>query len=75
MTILYEKFAGNDVAFLVIFAIMFLVIVGGSLFLTPKIARWVDEHRKKKPGFYDGMLEEAPDSVSAEDEDNEECLK
>ena len=41
---------------------LFVVIVGVSLILTPRIAGWIDTRKKKTPGFYDGMLEQPPES-------------
>ena len=46
---------------------LFVVIVGVSLWLTPKIAKGVDGRRKETTGFYDGMLEQQPEN---EDKDN-----
>ena len=36
---------------------LFVVVVGASLWLTPRLAKWVDQRKKETPGFYDGMLE------------------
>ena len=43
-----------------IFLILFLVIVGGALWLTPRIARWLEKKDQRNPGYFDGMLEEDP---------------
>lgn len=61
MSRLFERFAGSDIAATVLFLALFLIIVGGALFLTPRIARWVDRQKRKHPGFYDGMMEQAPE--------------
>ena len=37
---------------------LFVVVVGASLWLTPRLAKWIDEKRKDTRGFYDGMLEQ-----------------
>ena len=71
MSALFERFAGNDLAAVVIFLGLFLVIVGGALALTPRLARWVDRQRNKKPGFYDGMLEQDPKEKREEKERND----
>ena len=68
MSMLFEHFAGNDAAAVVIFLALFLVIVGGALFLTPRIARWVDRQKQKNPGFYDGMLEQDPQTKEKAEE-------
>ncbi len=46
---------------------LFVVVVGASLWLTPRLAKWLDGRRKETPGFYDGVLEQQPEN---EDKDN-----
>lgn len=46
--------------FLVLFAALLLIIVGGALWLTPRLAKWLDERRANNKSYYDGMLEEDP---------------
>lgn len=41
-----------------IFLAVFLLIVGSALWLTPRLAAWLDKASKKNPGYFDGMLEE-----------------
>ncbi|MDE7243586.1 MAG: hypothetical protein K2O18_06380 [Oscillospiraceae bacterium] len=41
-----------------IFLVLFLVIVGGALWVTPRLAHWLDS--KENKGYFDGMLEEDP---------------
>ena len=43
-----------------VFLVLFLVIGGGALWLTPRIAQWLDERERRHPGYFDGMLEEDP---------------
>ena len=62
MSALYERLAGNNLAAPVVFLVLFLVIVGGALYLTPRIARWIEGRQKKNPGFYEGMLTEDPNA-------------
>ena len=50
----------SDAAAPVIFLVMFLVIVGGALWVTPRLARWLDRREDKNKGYFDGMLEEDP---------------
>ena len=50
----------GDAAAPFIFLALFLVIGGGALWLTPRIARWLDGQDRKHPGYFDGMLEEDP---------------
>ena len=40
---------------------LFVLVVGVSLWLTPRLARWIDERRGKARGFYDGMMEKPPE--------------
>ena len=59
-----------------VFAVVFLAIGGGALYLTPRIAKWVAEHRKQHPGYYDGMLEEDPAMDEEKREEEEQpCSK
>ena len=43
-----------------IFLVLFLVIVGGSLWITPRLARWMYERAAKHKGYFDDMLTEDP---------------
>ena len=61
-----------SILFPVIFVILFLVIGGGALWLTPRVARWLDEREKNSPSFYDGMLESDPNSPETEEREGEE---
>jgi len=49
-----------------VFLVVFLIIGGGALYLTPRIAEWIDEKRRSRPGYYDGMLEQSPDAAEME---------
>ena len=52
---------------------LFLVIVGAALFLTPRLAAWLERKEKSaKPGFYDGMLTEDPNRRDDTPEDGRE---
>lgn len=73
MSALYEKFAGNNAAAPVLFLVLFLVIVGGALYLTPRIARWIEQRQKKNPGFYEGMLTEDPNTPEKTGEDGKDA--
>ena len=48
-----------------IFLVLFLVIVGGSLWITPRLARWMDERAAKHKGYFDDMLTEDPNQKSS----------
>ena len=50
----------GEVAAPFLFLALFLVIVGGALWLTPRIARWLEKKDQRNPGYFDGMLEEDP---------------
>lgn len=43
-----------------IFLVLFLVIVGGALWLTPRLARWMDKKASQRRGYFDDMLTEDP---------------
>lgn len=50
----------GDTAAPLIFLVLFLVIVGGALWITPRLARWLDQKEAQNKGYFDGMLEEDP---------------
>ena len=54
-----------------IFLILFLVIGGGALWLTPRIAQWLEKKDQRNPGYFDGMLEEDPSGQQATETDEE----
>ena len=62
---LLQKHVGENAAPCVAIA-LFVVVVGVSLWLTPKLANWIDAHRSEHTGFYDGMMEQ-PDERSEEE--------
>ena len=45
---------------------LFVLVVGASLWLTPKLAKWIDEHRSESKGFYDDMVEQPPEPADKE---------
>ena len=53
---LVNNFAGNAAPIAAI--AVFVIVVGVSLWITPRLAKWVDERRKDVPGFFDGMREQ-----------------
>ena len=50
----------SETAAPLIFLVLFLVIVGGALWITPRLARWLDKKDAENKGYFDGMLEEDP---------------
>ena len=50
----------SDAAAPFLFVLLFLVIVGAALWLTPRLAKWLDERSAQNKGYFDGMLEEDP---------------
>ncbi len=54
-----------------IFVLLFLVIVGGALWLTPRLARWLDKKDAQNKSYYDGMLTEDPNAPKEEESDGE----
>lgn len=59
----------SDAAAPLIFVVLFLVIVGGALWLTPRLAKWLDEREAGHKSYYDGMLTEDPNAPKPEDEE------
>lgn len=62
----------SDAAAPFIFLALFLVIVGGALWLTPRLARWLDKKDAANKSYYDGMLTEDPNAPKAETEESTE---
>lgn len=72
MLSLLKGHVGDTVA-PVIFVVLFLVIVGGALWLTPRLARWMDKKAAARKGYYDGMLTEDPNTPKKEEPENGEA--
>ena len=62
----------SDAAAPFIFVALFLVIVGGALWLTPRLARWLDKKEAGHKGYYDGMLTEDPNAPKPEETEGED---
>lgn len=58
----------NDAVAPFIFLVLFLVIVGTALWLTPRLAKWLDKKEAGHKGYYDGMLTEDPNTPKEETE-------
>ena len=58
----------NDAVAPFIFLVLFLVIVGAALWLTPRLAKWLDKKEAGPKGYYDGMLTEDPNAPKEERE-------
>lgn len=58
----------SDAAAPLIFVVLFLVIVGGALWLTPRLAKWLDKKDAQHKSYYDGMLTEDPNAPKEEEE-------
>ena len=59
----------GDTAAPLIFLVLFLVIVGGALWVTPRLARWLDQKDAPNKGYFDGMLEEDPNKAEKKNEE------
>ena len=59
----------GDPAAPLIFLVLFLVIVGGALWVTPRLARWLDQKDAQNKGYFDGMLEEDPNKAEKKNEE------
>ena len=59
----------GDTAEPLIFLVLFLVIVGGALWVTPRLARWLDQKDAQNKGYFDGMLEEDPNKAEKKNEE------
>ena len=55
-----QQYADNDIVVVLAILVLFLGIGGAALYLTPRIAAWLDHRDKTHPGYYDGMLREDP---------------
>ena len=54
-----------------VFVVLFLVIVGAALWLTPRLAKWLDKKEAGHKSYYDGMLTEDPNAPK-EDKETED---
>ena len=55
-----------------IFVVIFLFIGGVSLWITPRLAAWLDKKASQNKSYYDGMLTEDPNAPKPEQEENKE---
>ena len=39
---------------------LIFLVVGGALWVTPRLAKWLDQREAKNKSYFDGMLEEDP---------------
>ena len=60
MISLLQQYLGNTAAAPVAFVLLFLVIGGAALYLTPRIAAWLEKKERNHHSFYEGMLTEDP---------------
>lgn len=57
---LLKEHLGQNAAPFVAIA-LFVIVVGVSLWLTPRLSNWIDDRRKKTRGFFDDMMEHPPE--------------
>lgn len=57
----------SEAAAPLIFLVLFLLIVGGALWLTPRLAKWLDKKDAANKSYYDGMLTEDPNQSESEE--------
>ena len=62
------KHTDNEAVIILAIIALFLVVVGAALYLTPRLARWLDKREKTHPGYYDGMLQEDPNKKKPEED-------
>ena len=55
-----------------VFVLIFLLIGGVSLWITPRLARWLDKKDKENKSYYDGMLTEDPNVSRTEKEEDKD---
>lgn len=58
----------SEAAAPVVFILIFLFIGGASLWITPRLARWLDKKDAENKSYYDGMLTEDPNAPKPEKE-------
>jgi len=61
----------SDAAAPFVFVAVFLVIGGLSLWITPRLAAWLDKKSSENKSYYDGMLTEDPNAPKTEEEEPE----
>ena len=52
--------------------VFFIAVVGLALFLTPRLAAFLDKNKSEHKGFYDDMMTEDPNAVSHEESGEED---
>ena len=51
-----------------VFVAVFLIIGGAALWITPRLARWLDKKEGQNKSYYDGMLTEDPNAPKEEED-------
>ena len=67
MLSLLKNYVG-DAAAPLIFLVLFLAIVGGSLWITPRLSAWLDKKAAANKSYFDGILEKDPNQKSEEEQ-------
>ncbi len=62
----------SDAAAPFVFVALFLVIVGAALWITPRLAKWLDRKDTENKSYYDGMLTEDPNAPKPEEKEKKE---
>ena len=60
----------SDAAAPFIFVVLFLIIVGAALWITPRLANWLDKKDAENKSYYDGMLTEDPNAPKEEEKND-----
>ena len=62
----------SEVAAPFVFVAVFLFIGGAALWITPRLAKWLDKKESQSKSYYDGMLTEDPNAPKSDDKQSDE---
>lgn len=57
----------SDAAAPFVFVVIFLMIGGAALWITPRLAAWLDKKASQNKGYFDDMLTEDPNAPKQDD--------
>ena len=63
---LIKRYVDNPALMYTIIILLFVGIVGVALYITPRLAAFLDKREEKNKSFYEGMLTEDPNAPKKE---------
>jgi len=72
---LISRYVEDPALLYTIIILLFVIVVGAALFLTPRLAAILDKKKAENKSFYDGMLTEDPNAPKQDEDGAEVTVK